>query len=135
MKLSSIAAFTFCIFSFSLSPAFASNSTELSDVQPLLNQQPDLWRFYKTALDIYPHGSGGRISTDGSPLKGYRTAPYEFPARVKGWGGFYNLRLTLMVDTYYFDADGKATTDLKKAVKMKEVLAGIAAGPLVRPRP
>ena len=109
---------------------FAGGSIDLSDIQPLLNQQPKLWHFYLAHFDISPHGGGLRLGSEGIPLRGYRVAPYEFPAKMKGNKGPYDLKIKIFADTYFFDSQGKETSDEMQAVSMKEMLRYIAVGQL-----
>jgi hypothetical protein len=117
----------------SSSHTFAGGSIDLVDIKPLLDQQPKLWHFYLDRFDISPHGGGLRLGSEGIPLRGYRVPPYEFPARMKGDQGAYDLKITIIADIYFFDGQGKETSDETKAVSKKEVLTGISIGPLQEP--
>ena len=125
-----IAAFVFLL---SVPSCFAGGSVELSDIEPLLKQQPKLWQFFMDHLDISTHGGGARLGSVGIPLRGYRVGPYEFPAKWKGAAGEYDTTITIVTDTYFLDAKGKETTNEKKAVKVEEMLTGITVGPLRTP--
>jgi len=114
---------------------FAGGSIDLADIRPLLEQQPKLWHFYLEHFDILPHGGGLRLGAPGIPLRGARAAPYEFSAKIKGDSGVYDLRIIINADIYFFDAQGKPTTDEMQSISKKEVLTSIAVGPLQIPEP
>jgi len=118
-----------------ISAAFlhAGGSVELSDIQPLLNQQPALWKLFSERLDIFPHGGGLRLGSEGIPLRGYRVGPYEFRAKLKGVGGSYNLKLTVTTDLFFLDSHGRDVSDEKLATRKEEVLTGISLSPLNAP--
>jgi len=73
------------------------------------------------------------LGSEGIPLRGYRVAPYEFPAKMKADKVAYDLVINIFADTYFFDAQGKETSDEMQAVSMKEVLTSISVGPLQPP--
>jgi hypothetical protein len=133
MKISFRVLLAIVALAWSSSPSFGGGSITLADIQPLLDQQPKLWHFYLDHFDISPHGGGLRLGAEGIPLRGYRVAPYKFPAKMKGDKGAYNLKITIVADTYFFDTQGKETSDEIKAISMKEVLASISVGPLESP--
>jgi hypothetical protein len=130
MKTCFKALFIALVLAWSPSPVFAGGSIDLADIQSLLDQQPKLWHFYMDHFDISPKGGGLRLGSPGIPLRGYRVAPYEFPAKMKGDKGAYDLKIKIFADTYFFDAQGKQTSDELLAVSMKEVLTYIAVGQL-----
>lgn len=117
----------------SASLALGGGSVQLSDIQPLLNQQPLLWKFFEDHFEISENGGGLRLGSEGIPLRGYRVGPYEFPAKFKGAKGDYDLKVTITTDLYFLDAQGKEVTDEMQAVKKEEVLTGIRLGPLKHP--
>ena len=114
----------------SVTPVFAGGSITLDDLQPLLNQQPKLWRFFQEHFDISPHGGGMRLGKDWGELQGARVAPYEFEAKMKGDTGPYDLKITIETNGWYYDANGKEMPDPKLAVSIKEVQTSIGVGPL-----
>jgi len=118
---------------FSTSVLNAGGSINISDLNALLGQQPALWKFYSEHFDISPHGGGLRLSSQGIPLRGCRVGPYEFPAKLKGAIGGYDLKLTIITDLYFLDSRGKEVTDQKLATKKEEVLTGISLGPFKAP--
>ena len=114
-------------------PCHAGGSVELSDIQPLIMQQPDLWKLFSDRLDISSHGGGGRLGTVGIPLRGYRVGPYEFPAKEMMSKEDYNLKIIITTDIYFLDKNGKETSDEKRAVWKEEVLTAISLAPLKPP--
>jgi hypothetical protein len=129
MKVKGWLAISLCACFF-LSPAsHAGGSVLLSDIQPLLQQQPLLWKFFIDRLDISPEGSGLRLGSAGIPLRGYRVGPYEFPAKMKDARGPYDLKVTITTDLYFLDANGKEVANEKLAFKKEEVLTGISLAP------
>lgn len=111
----------------------AGGSVELSDLQALVKQQPALWKFYTDRLDISPKGGGLRLGAEGIPLRGYRVGPYEFPAKLKGSKGDYDLMIILTTDLYFLDSKGREVTDQKLAVKKEEMLISIGLTPKEHP--
>jgi len=121
------------VFLNSASFLYAGGSVQLSGIQPLLNQQPALWKWFTDRLEISPEGGGLRLGSVGIPLRGYRVGPYEFRAKFKGSTGDYDLKVTVTTDLYFLDAQGREVTDQKLAVKKEEMLTGISLGPLEAP--
>ena len=74
---------------------------ELSDIKPLLDQKPALWKIFTEQLDIFPHGGGLRLGSEGIPLRGYRVGPYEFLAKIKGSSGDYDLKLVIETRLFF----------------------------------
>ncbi len=129
MKPTFLGTFAGLLLLCSTSLVMAGGSVDLSDIQPLLQQQPQLWKFFTDHFEISDHGGGARLSID-SPLRGYRFGPYTFPAKVKGSSSDYDLEITVVTDLYFLDAHSKEITDETKAVEKEEVLTGITVGPL-----
>ena len=126
MKKIRLAIITSCLLVLLTSNSHAGGSVTLSDIQPLIQQQPLLWKFFSDHLDISQNGGGLRLGSVGIPLQGYRVGPYEFPARIKGSEGAYDLKVIINTDLYFLDANGKEVTDEKLAFKKEEVLKGIS---------
>ena len=111
----------------------AGGSVDLSDIQPLLAQQPSLWKPFSEGLEISPHGGGLRLGSADIPLRGYRVGPYEFLAKLKGSKGPYDLKLTITTDLYFLDAQNREVTDEKLATKKAEMLKSISLEPVKAP--
>lgn len=62
---------------------------------PLLKTRPDLLTVIETSLDVSPNGSGVRLGKDFEEKQGQRVPPFQFPARLKGSTGPYNLLLII----------------------------------------
>ena len=75
------------------------------------------------------------MGSDWGNLKGSRTSPYEFEAKMKGDAGPYNLKLVIETDRWLYDENGKETPDSQNADSKKEVLTRIGVGPLDPPPP
>lgn len=62
---------------------------------PILKAHPDLLRVITSSLDVSRIGLGVRLGKDFGDQQGMRIPPYEFPARLKGSTGSYNLILVI----------------------------------------
>jgi len=111
----------------------AGGSVDLTDIQPLLAQEPSLWKLYSDGLEISPHGGGLRLGSADIPLRGYRVGPYEFLAKLKGSKEPYDLKLTITTDLYFLDAQNREVTDEKLAIKKEEMLKSISIEPVNPP--
>lgn len=76
---------------------------------PILKKHPDLLAMIENALDVNPKGVGIRVGKDFGEEQGKRMAPFEFPARVKGSTGPYNLRLIIHDPSGATDEGDKGT--------------------------
>ena len=108
-------------------------SIVLSEVQPLLKQQPVLWKFFTDHFDISPNGCGLRLGQPGIPLRGSRVGPYEFPAKFKESKGDYDLKIIIKTDLYFMDKEGNNTSDEMAATEKEEVLTDVAVAPMKSP--
>lgn len=120
---------------FAQSNAFAGGSVDLSELEPLLVQQKELWAFYKEKFDISTHGGGLRLSSQGIPLRGFRIGPYDFPAKLKGSKGDYTYRILINTDFTFYDRNKHEVTDQINAYKVEEMIISIAIAPLTYPAP
>lgn len=111
--------------------ANASGSLYLSDIEPLLKQQPELWASLKTSFDIEDVGTAPRINVRVSQkLDGMRIAPYTFDAKPKGSKGPFIFAIEIRAKTRYYDSKGKEVA-VEKAVSVKEELESV----VIRKRP
>ena len=117
-----------CFFVLCGLPALGGGSLARSDIQPLLDQQPAIWKFYLDHFDIDSVGwaprIGGRRALDGS-----RIAPYSFAAKPKGQPGPFTLYIVIEADTYFYDDAGK-DSDMDHGTSYKETLTKIAVAPM-----
>lgn len=133
MKLKLLASILVTLLLVLTSLLHAGGSVELSEIQPLLDQKPALWKVFTQSLDISPEGVGLRLGSEGIPLRGYRVGPYEFLAKIKGSSGKYDLKLTINTVLYFLNDKGKEVTDEKLATKKEEVLESITVSLLNTP--
>ena len=114
---------------FGKSTLHAGGSLELSEIKPLLQQQPQLWKFYQDNFDIPSMIWGLRIGGRGvGDLYGFRIGPYSMEVTEKKTGMPYELRIN--TDTIFLDANGNPVEGPgKSAVQIKEILRGITLMP------
>jgi len=107
----------------------AGGSLELSEIKPLLQQQPQLWKFYQDNFDIPSMIWGKRIGGRGAgDLYGFRIGPYSMEVTEKKTGMPYVLMIN--TDTIFLDATGNPVEGPgKSAVQIKEILRGITLEP------
>ena len=106
-------------------PLRAGGSIELSDIAPVLAQRPGLWEAFTSQLQVSPHGGGLRLGAPGIPLRGTRVPPYEFPAKLKGDPGPYNLKVIVKADFDFLDERGNVTADEMLAVSIRQKLVSL----------
>ncbi|MGB8356102.1 MAG: hypothetical protein WCD79_19550 [Chthoniobacteraceae bacterium] len=103
----------------------ADGTLFLSDIEPLLQQQPELWSAFKKAFDIRDVGMASRIGlTENEGLHGKRLAPYIFDAKPQGSNGPFIFTIKILAKTTFYNSKGKKTT-VEDAVKVKEELESI----------
>jgi hypothetical protein len=106
--------------------ARADGSFFLKDIEPLLMQQPTLWKQIESALDIAAVGTAPRIGYSANKeLTGIRIAPFKLLAKPKGSKGKYVFELIVEADTKFVDRHGREVP-LERAVDYKETLSRIA---------
>lgn len=77
-------------------PGFCGGSVDWEfHALPILKAHPDLLRVITSSLDVSKSGLGVRLGKDFGDQQGMRIPPYEFPARLKGSTGSYNLILVI----------------------------------------
>lgn len=103
----------------------AGGSIDLSDIAPVLAQRPGLWEAFTSGLEVSPHGGGLRLGAQGIPLRGMRVPPYEFPAKLKGDPGPYNLKVIVKADFDFLDERGNVTADEMLAVGIRQTLVSL----------
>ena len=104
----------------------ADGTLFLSDIEPLLNQQPALWHAIKEGFDLRNVGLAPRIGLkQNKELHGSRIAPYTFDAKPKGSSGAYIFTVTIEAKTHYFNKKGKEVA-LMGAWDFKEELQSIS---------
>lgn len=103
----------------------AGGSIDLSDIAPVLAQRPGLWEAFASQLEVSPHGGGVRLGAPGIPLRGARVPPYEFPAKLRGDPGPFNLKVIVKADFDFLDERGKVTTDEMQAVSIRQTLVSL----------
>lgn len=113
----------------------AGGSFYLSDIQPLLKQQPQLWLYVSETMEIAEVGTAPRISTGvNKELSGIRIAPYLLQAKPKGAKGPPVFEIEIQAQTKFYDAGGKEVS-LEKAVDYKEVFTGVRIRQILIPEP
>lgn len=108
---------------------FGGGSFQISDIKPLLNQQPGLARAIEQRLDLAETGEAARVGPSTPALAGFRVAPYQIEARAKGEQGPFTLLLSIEAETKYLDAEGKPAP-MSRAVAVKEKLTQVCILPL-----
>lgn len=103
----------------------AGGSIDLADIAPVLAQRPGLWEAFTSQLEVSPHGGGLRLGAPGIPLRGTRVPPYEFPAKLKGDTGPYNLKVVVKADFDFLDERGNVTSDEMLAVSIRQKLVSL----------
>ncbi len=103
----------------------AGGSITLADIAPVLAQRPGLWEAFTSQLEVSPHGGGLRLGAPGIPLRGTRVPPYEFPAKLKGDTGPYNLKVIVKADFDFLDQQGNVTSDEMRAVSIRQTLVSL----------
>ena len=87
---------TYLLFLCIVPPSSGGGSVEwTSHALPILKQHPDLLAVIETTLDVQEVGGGLRLGKDFGEQQGKRIPPFEFPARLKGSTGPYNLLLII----------------------------------------
>jgi hypothetical protein len=107
----------------------AGGSLGLSEIEPLLQQQPQLWKFYQDNFEIPSMIWGKRLGgrTD-FPLYGERVGSYSMEVTEKKTGMQYGL--VIETDTFFLDAKGNQVEGKGyPAVQIKEILRGITLTP------
>jgi hypothetical protein len=100
-----------------------SGSLDLEDIQPLLDQQPELWQEVQSAFEIRRIGIGIRMPGGiNINLAGARIAPYRFSAHAKG-GPDHQVIVEVQAQTTFLDAAGRKVS-LENATGFKERLVG-----------
>jgi len=103
----------------------AGGSVDLSDIVSVLAQRPGMWEAFASQLEVNPHGGGLRLGAPGIPLRGARVPPYEFPAKLKGDPGPYNLKVIVKADFDFLDERGNVTSDEMQAVSIRQTLVSL----------
>jgi len=103
----------------------ASGTLYLSDIEPLLKQQLELWGVIKSAFDVEEVGIASRINSKENPkLGGERTGPYAFSAKPKGENGPFIFSIEIQAKVQFLDAKGKEVP-IEKASRVKETFDSI----------
>jgi hypothetical protein len=109
-----------------ISAAQAGGTLIPEEIASVVDQNPDLWTFLNSTLDIRRGGTGGRIGSDQNlELAGTRILPYHLQAKPKGTEGPYIYEIELQGTNTYFDKHGRKTT-LKNATDVKLTFTGIS---------
>jgi len=98
----------------------ASDALFLSDLEPLLQQQHELWASVTAGFDVRNVGVCPRITVSmNKNWVGKWIAPYSFDARPKGSNGPFIFVIEIHAKTHYFDSKGKEVA-IGKAHDIKE---------------
>ncbi|MDD5260337.1 MAG: hypothetical protein PHD76_00670 [Methylacidiphilales bacterium] len=77
-------------------PAHGGGSVEWDfHALPILKKHPELLAVIEKSLEVSQTGNGIRLGKDAGKEVGKRISPYEFPARIKGSTGPYDLILII----------------------------------------
>jgi len=105
---------------------YADGTIYLSDIEPLLKQQPELWTSITNSFDLRDVGVAPRINVrESQKLDGYRIAPYTIEAKRKGSTGPFIFEIEIQAKTRYYDSKGKEVS-VQRAAKLKEDFEGVA---------
>ena len=101
---------------------WAGGSFYLSDIEGLLEQQPQLWNYIRETMEISEVGVASRISSGvNKELAGVRIGPYLLQAKPRGIKGPPIFEIEVLTNTQFYDAKSKGVP-LDQAVDYKEVL-------------
>jgi hypothetical protein len=101
-------------FFLSLSPffAWAGGSVSWSDVEEILQKQPEVLQMLELSLDVESVGGATRLGSNFAPsLGGARICPYEFHAQVKGTSK--KVVVTILTDIVFFDDNHIVVSKMK----------------------
>jgi len=107
------------------SPALAGGSFPVERVIPLLQQDPELYHFLTSTLELSPAGWAPRIGTRvNENLGGTRIAPFTLRAKPKGSSGPWIFLLVIEAESQFLDAAGEPV-EIHEWVTLLETLQGV----------
>ena len=120
--------FLFCVIIvllFSIPLAGEGSFRVDTELEPLLNQQPQLKKLLYESFDMHWTGGANRIGQNvNERFGGRRIGPYKLQAKPKGAKGEYSFMLIFHTRYIFKDADGKNTT-LENAFHISEELISV----------
>jgi len=120
-------ALSIILILYTAAQAFAGGSFQFdTDLEPLLNQKPELKRLILETFDLADSGyTPSRIGRQvNKKFGGKRLGPYHLKAKPKGQKGDYIFELIFHTEHIFLDKNGHAT-ELTDAEVIKEELKSI----------
>jgi len=103
-----------------------------TELDPILNQVPEIKRILSESLEIQESGWASRIGQAVNPrLGGRRIGPYHVRAKPKGAAGDFTLELIVHTTHVLTDAKGEPS-DLPSATLISETFASVEIKPLTK---
>lgn len=118
-----------CVLLPALSVASGSFQVD-TELDPILNQVPEIKQYLFDSLDIHWTGSAGRIGQSVNPrFGGRRIGPYHVHAKPKGAKGDFTFELIVHTECILTNGEGEPS-DLRNAKQISETFVSVEIKPL-----